>query len=168
METSNKVPVATEFISSVSPVLGKLPSGMFVVTTRNGERETGMLSSWVMQAGFNPPAITIAVRQNRYVAEWLTQRCAFVLNLLEQGQTQLLRYFSRGFPPDERPFDSLNVDRTANGIPILRDTLGYLECEPRLHVDSGDHRIFMAVVTGGNLATSCEPMVHIRRSGMHY
>lgn len=168
MLTTGELNEKNAIIYTIGTVLGKLPSGMFVLTTRNGVQETAMLSSWVMQAGFKPPAITVAIRQKRYVAEWLSKGCPFVLNLLEQGQTGLLRHFSRGFPPDEKPFETLNPYRTEKGIPVLRDTLGYLECEPRLHVDSGDHRIFLAVVTAGNLATASQPMVHIRRSGMHY
>jgi 3-hydroxy-9,10-secoandrosta-1,3,5(10)-triene-9,17-dione monooxygenase reductase component len=164
----NATQTASATLSCVAPVLGRLPSGLLVLTVRNGRHETGMLVSWVMQASFVPPSITVAIHNERYVGHWLTAGCPFVLNLLEHGHARLLRHFARGFPPEGRPFAALDLDRTEKGIAILRDALGYLECEPQNHIDSGDHRVFLAKVTGGNLRGLRAPMVHIRRSGMRY
>jgi flavin reductase (DIM6/NTAB) family NADH-FMN oxidoreductase RutF len=153
---------------SIFQILGKLPSGMLILSTRRAELETGMLVSWVMQAGFEPPTITVALLRHRYVGQWLSEKCPFVLNLLEEGQTSLLRHFSKGFSPEQRPFANLEVERTASGIPTLIAALGYIECEPTHHMDSGDHRIFLAKVTGGRLMASRQPMIHIRNTGTHY
>ncbi|MBI3469346.1 MAG: flavin reductase family protein, partial [Planctomycetes bacterium] len=38
-------------IDPIGPILGRLPSGVFILTARDGTDETGMLASWVMQAG---------------------------------------------------------------------------------------------------------------------
>ena len=48
---------------SLDPVLGRVPSGIFILTVGTGDRATGMLASWVMQAGFEPPMVTVAVKQ---------------------------------------------------------------------------------------------------------
>ena len=154
--------------SDVFSVLGRLPSGLLVLTTRKGELETGMLVSWVMQAGFKPPSITVAILQQRFVGEWLSQGCRFALNLLEDGQISLLRQFSRGVAPQRDPFSALNIERTSSGIAILKEALGFIECSPVRYMDSGDHRIFLATVGGGRLAAERQPMVHVRRSGVHY
>jgi flavin reductase (DIM6/NTAB) family NADH-FMN oxidoreductase RutF len=54
-------------------------------------------------------------------------------------------------------------------VPILNDAIGHLECEPTAHVDSGDHRIFLAKIARGKLANAeLKPMVHIRKSGANY
>ena len=54
-------------------------------------------------------------------------------------------------------------------MPLLKDAVGHLECEPVRHVDSGDHRIFLANVVRGRLNHSdLAPMVHIRKSGAKY
>ena len=45
--------------------LGRIPSGLFVLTARNGERETGMLASWVQQCSFTPPCVSVALRKGR-------------------------------------------------------------------------------------------------------
>ena len=56
---------------SLAQALGRIPSGLFVLTVRNGAKETGMLASWVQQCSFDPPRLTIAIRQGRDVLEWL-------------------------------------------------------------------------------------------------
>jgi len=50
----------------------------------------------------------------------------------------------------------------------LSKAVGHLECEPTKHIDSGDHRIFLAKVVRGHLAEDIPPMVHIRKSGANY
>lgn len=155
-------------IDPIGPILGRLPSGVFILTARDGAQETGMLASWVMQAGFKPPMLTAAVQQGRYLGEWLTAGHQFALNQLAAGQKSLLRHFARGFAPGEPAFDNLQFEYTAAGVPILLGTVGYLECVPKGHIDSGDHRVFLAEIVDGRLSGDAEPMVHVRKSGMHY
>ena len=50
-------------------VLGRTPSGVFILTCSDGAgHETGMLASWVQQASFDPPMLALAVEQ--YVGDW--------------------------------------------------------------------------------------------------
>jgi flavin reductase (DIM6/NTAB) family NADH-FMN oxidoreductase RutF len=154
---------------SINPVLGRIPSGIFILTAGTGPRATGMLSSWVMQAGFDPPMVSVAVKLGRYVCDWLTEGQPFVLNVVAQSQTSFLKHFAKGFEPGAPAFTGLDISHCARGLPILNDALGHLECEPVRHVDSGDHRIFLANVVRGRLADAdALPMVHIRKSGLKY
>jgi flavin reductase (DIM6/NTAB) family NADH-FMN oxidoreductase RutF len=155
-------------VSQLEAVLGRVPSGLFILTLRHAGEETGMLVSWVMQAGFDPPMVTVAVKQDRDVARWLAAEEPFVLNMLGENQKALLSHFGRGFKPGQSPFAGLNVVRTADGLPVLADALGYLQCQPKAHVDSGDHRIFLAEVVAGKMAAEAQPYVHIRKSGLRY
>jgi flavin reductase (DIM6/NTAB) family NADH-FMN oxidoreductase RutF len=148
--------------------LGRVTSGIYILTIGQGDRATGMLASWVMQAGFEPPMVTVAVRKGRYVAEWLAAGEPFVLNVVGEGQKHLLRHFGRGFEPGEPAFDGVEVRSASNGVPLLAESLSFLECLPASHVDSGDHHVFLANVTAGAMLSELSPMVHIRKTGAHY
>jgi flavin reductase (DIM6/NTAB) family NADH-FMN oxidoreductase RutF len=151
------------------PVLGRVPSGIYILTVGTGARATGMLASWVMQAGFEPPMVSVAVKQGRYVCDWLSQGQPFVLNVVAEGQKDFLRHFYKGFEPGTPAFEGLAITHCARGVPILTGALGHMECEPASHVDSGDHRIFLANVCRGRLAhADAKPMVHVRHSGANY
>lgn len=150
-------------------VLGRVPSGIYILTVGTGERATGMLASWVMQAGFEPPMVSVAVKLGRYVCDWLSEGQPFVLNLVGQSQGSLLKHFGRGFEPGTPAFDGIPITHCRRGVPVLADAVGHLECEPVRHVDSGDHRVFLANVVRGRLTQAdARPMVHIRSSGAKY
>src|SRR6476646_2144 len=91
-------------------LLGRIPSGIYILTARHAEQETGMLASWVMQAGFDPPMVSVAVRQGRYVGQWLTAGSPFVLNVVAQGQKSLLSHFGRGFELGQPAFEGLRIE----------------------------------------------------------
>lgn len=153
--------------SQLSGVLGRLPSGLFVLAARRDDEEDGMLASWVMQAGFEPPMISVALRKDRRLAEWLAAGTPFVLNLLADDQQSLVRHFSRERAPGTA-LSGLRLKRTAAGLPVLEATVGYLECEPAGKIDSGDHHIFLARVLSGHLSNGARPLVHVRKNGMKY
>ncbi|HEY2760750.1 MAG TPA: flavin reductase family protein [Pirellulales bacterium] len=153
---------------SFAGALGQIPSGLFILSVRQAEMETGMLASWVVQAGFEPPMLTVAVKLGRYVADWLTAGAPFVLNIIGEEHKSLISRFGKGFEPGELAFEGLNIERTVDQTPILADALGWLECRPMKHFDSGDHRIFLTEITAGELAGSGKPYVHIRKNGLRY
>jgi flavin reductase (DIM6/NTAB) family NADH-FMN oxidoreductase RutF len=51
--------------------LGRIPSGLFILTARRGTLETGMLASWVQQCSFDPPLVMAAIRRGRILESWL-------------------------------------------------------------------------------------------------
>jgi flavin reductase (DIM6/NTAB) family NADH-FMN oxidoreductase RutF len=155
--------------NSLFAVLGKVPSGIYILTARHGDHETGMLASWVMQAGFQPPMVTVAVKQDRYLADWLAEGTLFGLNVVDVAGKQLLGHFGRGFEAGEPAFEGLEVVSGEEGVPLLTEgVLGQLICRPSGHIDSGDHRIFTAEVIAANSRSDQSPMVHVRKSGAGY
>lgn len=150
------------------PMLGRVPSGIYILTVAHQGQSTGMLASWAMQAGFEPPMLTVAVKQGRYVCDWITAGAPFVLNVVGQGDKRLLKHFARGFEPGQPAFEGLEIEPSSRGVPLVPGAIGHLECQPISHIDSGDHRIFLAEVVGGRHSSEEPPMVHVRKSGKHY
>ena len=155
--------------SELSAALGRVPSGLFILTLRHESRAGGMLASWVQQAGFEPPMISVAVRLDRYQLDWMDAAGRFTLNQLPAGRKALLRHFARGFEPEEPAFEGLALaDVDASG-PVLSDALAWLDAEIVGGMDSGDHRVVLGRVrAGGLLQHDAEPAIHIRREGSRY
>ena len=149
-------------------VLGRVASGVFILTAGTGERATGMLASWVVQAGFEPPMVSVAIKQGRYLCDWLTNGEPFVVNIVGEKQFGLLKHFGAGFEPGTPAFEGIKTTLDARGVPVITNCVGHLECEPAGHIDSGDHRVVLARVVRGRLADNRPPMTHIRKSGSHY
>ncbi|MEM8946149.1 MAG: flavin reductase family protein [Planctomycetota bacterium] len=148
--------------------MGRVASGIYILTVSSGGQSTGMLASWVMQAGFEPPMLSVAVKKGRYVEDWLTDGHAFVVNIVAEKQFDLLKHFGSGFDLGVPAFEGVPTEPSSAGVPIISDCLGHLECEPVSHVDSGDHRVFLGKVLRGDLHADAQPMTHIRKTGSHY
>src|SRR5262245_3763085 len=110
-----------------APALGRVPSGLFVLTARRGHTTTGMLVSWVQQCSFDPPQISLALKPHRSVADWLKDGVPFVLNILGEGQKRLISHFAKGFDPGEPAFTGFHVEPNSEGVPVLTAALGHLE-----------------------------------------
>jgi len=148
--------------------LGRVPSGLFVLTARHGTRETGMLASWVQQCSFDPPQVSMAVRKGRDVLDWLADGAAFVLNVLAEGQKQLVSHFGKGFEAGEPAFDGLEVRRSADTGPVLLASHAYLDCRVAARFDAGDHVLVIGRVVRGEVLHDARPATHVRKSGLHY
>jgi len=155
--------------------LGRLSGGLYVVTARQGQGESlrsgAMVASWVSQASFDPPGITVAVAKDRAIEALMQVGDRFVLNVLREGNhQQLLRHFLRRFPPGADRFEGVStLDGVAAGGPVLGDSLAYLGCRVAQRLEGPDHWIIYAVVEEGNVAdTNASTAVHHRKVGNHY
>jgi flavin reductase (DIM6/NTAB) family NADH-FMN oxidoreductase RutF len=148
--------------------LGRLASGLFILTARKGDSETGMLASWVQQCSFEPPQVTIAVKPGREIAGWLTPDAGFTLNILDDTQTDMIVHFGKGFKAGESAFHGLDLERLDCSGPVLREALAFLECRVVARFPAGDHDLVIGRVVRGEMLNEGHPMVHVRKSGMHY
>jgi len=148
--------------------LGRIVSGMFVITARRGEAETGMLASWVQQCSFDPPQISLAFKKGREIADWLPEGAAFIVNILDDTQTDMIIHFGRGFSSQEPAFSGLEVERVDGSPPILKDALAFLDCRVAARFTTGDHELVIGRIVAGRLLDEGHPMVHIRKTGANY
>jgi flavorubredoxin/flavin reductase (DIM6/NTAB) family NADH-FMN oxidoreductase RutF len=151
--------------------LGRLSGGLYIVTARQEERSSAMVASWVNQASFDPPGISIAVAKDRAIEALMQVGDRFVLNILrEDNHQQLLRHFLKRFPPGADRFAGVaTLDGAALGGPVLSEALAYLGCRVVQRMEGPDHWIIYAEVEEGTVAdTEASTAVHHRKVGNHY
>ncbi|QCH14784.1 MBL fold metallo-hydrolase [Synechococcus sp. CB0101] len=151
--------------------LGRLSGGLYVVTARQEERASAMVASWVSQASFDPPGITVAVAKDRAIEALMQVGDRFVLNILREDNHQpLLRHFLKRFPPGADRFAGVaTLEGVAAGGPVLGDALAFLGCRVQQRMEGPDHWIIYAEVEQGNVAdTEASTAVHHRKVGNHY
>lgn len=129
-----------------------------------------MLASWVMQAGFAPPAITVAVAPGRDLLGAIGRGLPFVVNILGESQRTLLARFGRPAAQGEDPFAGLDIERATGGAAALATGAGWLECRcvGRVGGDATDHVVVLAEVIAAGNATAEPPLVHVRKNGLRY
>lgn len=148
--------------------LGRVVGSLCVVSAKQGEVATGVLTSWVSQATFNPPGITIAIAKERADGTLDHMGDRFVLNILKEGRN-LRRHFMKPAAPGEDRFAEVETEIAANGCLILKDALAYLECTVQNRMECGDHWLLYAVVESGKvLEQKGVTAVYHRKSGSYY
>jgi flavin reductase (DIM6/NTAB) family NADH-FMN oxidoreductase RutF len=158
----------TEASRSVAAALGRIPSGLFVLTFRQGNQETAMLASWVQQCSFEPPQVVIGMNKKRFVLDWLHAGAPIGVNILGEGQKDLISHFGKGFEPGHAAFEGIEVERHGDSAPFLKAAHAVLDCRLTATHEAGDHVLIVARVVAGKMQHDGRPGVHIRRSGLHY
>ena len=148
--------------------LGRVVGALCVVTAQKGELANGMLASWVSQATFSPPGVTVAVAKDRAIESLMHIGSPFVLNILPEGK-QLQKQFMKNYSPGEDRFAEIETEDAENGCPVLKQALAYLELTVQNRMECGDHWLVYGVAKSGKvLDMEKVTAVHHRNSGSHY
>lgn len=150
--------------------IGRIPSGLFILTTLGASgAPAGMLVSWVQQASFSPPLLSVALGRDRSFREVVESAGRFALSILGRDDRTLAGQFTRPYEPGAPgPFDRVATEFLASGLPVLKEALAYVECRLFQKVPSGDHVIYFGEIVNGAALRSGEPATHLRRSGFSY
>jgi flavorubredoxin/flavin reductase (DIM6/NTAB) family NADH-FMN oxidoreductase RutF len=133
--------------------VGRVTGSLCVLTAKQDDARLGFLTSWVSQASFNPPGLTIAIAKAQ-TADLLSRTGEpFVLNILKQGKN-LRRHFLKPPSLGDDPFATIATETATNGCPILTEALAYLECTVQNRMECGDHWLLYAVVEQGKVLDS--------------
>ncbi|MBD2691118.1 diflavin flavoprotein [Anabaena catenula] len=138
---------------NMEKALGRISSGLYIVTAKKGDMSGAMIASWVTQASLQPLGFTIAVAKDRAIDNLLQLGDRFVLNVLEEGNYQdLKKHFLKRLHPGADRFAGVKTQTAKNGSPILTDALAYMECEVVSSMECSDHWILYCTVEDGRVS----------------
>lgn len=162
---------ATAGATDTAAAVGRIVGSLCAVTARNGEAQSAMLASWVSQASFNPPALTVAVAKERAVESFLLKGSKFNLNVLQAGnEKEVMKALLKPFAPGENRFGEMEVEISeSNGCAVVTEALSCLECEVSERMECGDHWVVLAKVKAGKLLKEDGlTAIHHRKVGTTY
>lgn len=152
----------------IGKALGRIPSGLAILTTQQNENKGAMLASWFQQCSFEPPMVSVAMKKGRAAEGVLQAAQKFVLNILHTNQKDMLAHFGKGFKPGQDPFVGVETETQVTGLPILKTCLCFLECQVKQIYEAGDHQIVLGEIVNAGAEEEGQPMVHLRRNGFNY
>lgn len=152
----------------IGKALGRVPSGLFILTAKYEDREDAVLTSWVNQCAFDPPALTVALATVRPARLLVEASGAFILNVLGKEDKALLKHFFKPPAEGKSVFEGLKVSSGFHGIKILDDAIACLECRVIQQTPVGDHVLYVGEVVNGDLLKKGEPYFHSRDNGFSY
>jgi flavin reductase (DIM6/NTAB) family NADH-FMN oxidoreductase RutF len=148
--------------------IGRIPSGVFVLTVHHEGKSHAMIASWVQQASFEPPALSMALEKSRPMAKTIRAAKKFALSVLPDDDKTLMKHYAKPFE-DADPFEGVRTQQTPGGISVLADALAWLECTLISTCDfAADHEIFLGQINAASILKEGKPYTHIRGNGYHY
>jgi flavin reductase (DIM6/NTAB) family NADH-FMN oxidoreductase RutF len=147
-------------------VLWTMPSGLYVVGSKSGDRQNLMTLNWATQLSFEPKLIGIGVEHGALTHELIDEAKIFSLCIIDREDRAIVRKFVKPVDISEWP-----TETHATGAPILTQAVAWLDCEVRQAVQTGGHTLFIGeVVDAGFSQTKPEdtPVLRMEDTRMNY
>ena len=152
-------------------VLWSMPSGLYVIGSRAGDRRNGMTLNWASQVSAGPKLLGIAVEKPAFTHELIQEGRVFSLCIIDREDRAIVRKFTK-------PVDVDTTAKTLNGFafhdgrtgaPILDQAVAFLDCEVRQDIDCGDHTLFLGeIVDAGFQKPEDTPVLRMEDTRMNY
>jgi len=152
----------------VAKALGKIPSGLFVITAENNGEVAAFTGSFLVQAGFEPPLLALSVNKKSSGLEIIKNSGKFGVNILRDNQLKTVGFFARPKAEGDDKFGEYAHKLTANGTIILEDCLAWLSCQVFSSHEAGDHELILGEIVAGELTGEGSPATHVRKNGFNY
>ncbi len=149
-------------------MLRKIPHGLYICGVKDGDEVNGFTASWVMQASFAPPLVVNCVKADSTSHAMIKASGVFALSVLEDGQKDLAQNFFKPLRRAGNKFEDIEFyPGPETGCPIIKDTLGYVECKVISAVEEGDHTVFVGEVIGAGVHREGEALL-LSTTGWNY
>jgi len=129
-------------------VLWKMPSGLYVIGSRDGDRRNGMTANWVTQVSFDPKLVAVSVEKEAFTHELISAGRAFSINIVDREDRAIVRKFTKPVDVDlgAHTMNEFPFHDGVSGAPILDQAVAYVDCRLADTVDVGGHSLFIGEV----------------------
>ena len=145
--------------------LSNFATGVTIVTVLDqGNKAYGVTINSFASLSLHPPLILFNLGKHSRIFDQVVAAKYFAVNILSNVQINLSKQFSSFKLSQNIDWDMItDFAGPHTGCPILKNSLGYLECENYQRYEGGDHLIFIGkVVNHSVLNTELDPLLYFR------
>jgi len=142
--------------------LRKISYGLYIISSKKGDRINGQIANTVFQVTSEPPTISVCINKQNLTHEFINESGVFTASILsKETPMKFIGHF--GFTSG-REIDKFKDTKYRVGIigaPIvLENTIGYLEVEVINSLDVGTHTVFIGKMVDAGIIKEGEPMTY--------
>ncbi len=142
-------------------VMGRLATGVTVLTTRAGDRHETMTANAVMSVSLEPVLLVVSVRSDCRWATAARTAGSFAVNVLSESQEPLSRWCASPRRHEEPDAVWSHPTRTtSSGLLVFDDALAAFDCTLHAEHRVGDHDLFVGEVTDMYVADDGAPLLY--------
>ena len=143
----------------------KWASAITVVTSISGEQRAGVTASSFTSVALEPPTILICLQDYIKTYHLIQESGVFAVSILKSYQAHLSAQFA-GFvplPEGEDRFYGVEIMTQATGVPILKDSLAWMDCRLTTIHPVGTTGIIVGEVIATGQSLDGDPLVYHNR-----
>ena len=152
-------------------VLWTMPSGLYVVGSRAGERRNAMTLNWASQVSSDPKLVAVSIEKEALTRELIAEGCVFSLCVVDREDRAIVRRFTKPVEVDveARTLNGFAFHDGSTGAPVLDGAVAWIDCRVRQQLDLGDHTLFIGeVVDAGFQKPEDTPVLRMEDTRMNY
>lgn len=142
--------------------LRKITYGVYIVSSRIGEKLNGQVANTVFQVTSEPPRIAVCINKENFTHECIRSSGSFSVSVLrkETPMTLIGRFgFISGRNVDK--FEGISYKIGSTGAPIvLNDSVAWLEASVLSSLDVGTHTLFIGELVDAEVLSDDEVMTY--------
>lgn len=128
--------------------------GVYVVSTMDKGRPTGCIANSIMQVTPDPATVALSMNHDNYTTHCIKETGTFAFSILsEKSDPGLIGSFGFCSGKDVCKFDGVEYEVEA-GMPVLKDSCGYVVCKVIDTMETATHTVFLAEVTEAEIYDS--------------
>lgn len=142
--------------------LYKISYGLYVVTSRKGDRLNGQIANTVFQITSEPPAIAVSINRSNLTWEFIKESGVFAVSVLAQD-TPLPFIGNFGFKSgrEVNKLEGINYKPGVTKAPVVIDNaVACLEARVTGSLDGGTHTIFVGELVSAEVLNDKPPMTY--------
>lgn len=125
--------------------------GVYAVTAMDGERPTGCIANSIMQITSAPATVAVSMNHDNYTNQCIRKTGKFAFSILsEESDPGLIGGFGFRSGKDHDKFEGVAYEMAA-GMPVLKDSCGYVVCKVIDTMETETHTIFLGEVIEGEV-----------------
>lgn len=141
-------------------VLRNLSYGVYVVTSKDKDRNIGCVANSIMQVTSNPSVIALSINHDNYTNKIIKETNVFGVSILkEKADPTIIGTFGFKSSKDTDKFNNIDYKEILE-IPVLKDTCGYMICKVIDTMETSTHTIFLGQVIESGDYTSENAMTY--------
>ncbi len=140
----------------------KLGYGLYIVSSRKGDRLNGQIANTVFQITSQPPTIAVSINKQNLTHEFIKESKVLAVSILSHDTS--LSFIGRfGFKSGREinKFEGINYKIGESQAPVVIDNaLAYIAAKVIQEVDVGTHTLFIGELVGAEIIKEGEPMTY--------
>ena len=133
--------------------LHNISYGLYVVSSRRGDRFNGQITNTVIQVTSEPPTVAVCINRQNLTHEFMTQSGVFTVSMLSRDTPlSFIGHFGFKSGREVDKFKDVSYRLGETKAPVVLDnSLAFLEARVVNQVDVGTNTIFIGELVGADV-----------------